>query len=64
MTEGSLHHFAQRVAAGAVRPAKKQILRAHMSALARRLYGPDLPPEYYRNLAVSILRERRRSAGR
>jgi hypothetical protein len=64
MTEGSQHHFTHRIAAGAVRPAKKQILRAQMSALARRIYGPDLPAEYYRNLAVSLLRVRRRSAGR
>lgn len=62
MAEGSQFHLASRAAAAAVRPAKKQILRAHMTALARRLYGPDSPG--HRELAVDILRARRRSAGR
>lgn len=63
MTVGS-HHQVGRPAAGAVRPAKNRILRAHMTALARRVYGPDLPGGYYRGLAVEILRARRRAGGR
>ncbi len=64
MTVGSEHQLGYRLTAGAVRPAKKQILRAHMTALAQRLYGPEMPAEYHRKLAVDILRTRRRAAGR
>lgn len=63
MTEGSLHQVSLRQSAGVVRPGKKQILRAHMAALARRLYGPDQAGSYHRGLAASILLTRRR-AGR
>lgn len=63
MTEGSLHQLSSRQSAGAVRPAKKQILRAHMAALARRLYGPDQAGNDHRGLAANILQARRR-AGR
>jgi hypothetical protein len=61
MTEGSQHHWAARSATSAIRPAKRQILRAHMTMLARRLYQPG---SYHRNLATSILQARRRAAGR
>ncbi|MGO8917588.1 MAG: hypothetical protein ACLQJR_16910 [Stellaceae bacterium] len=64
MTEGSLHQMSTRQAAGAIRPAKKQILRAHMTAMARRLYGPDQTSSQYRDMAVNILQARRRAAGR
>jgi ABC-type Fe3+ transport system substrate-binding protein len=64
MTEGSLHHLSLRGAAGATRPAKKQILRAHMAALARRIYGPDQAGNYHRGLAANLLQTRRRAAGR
>ena len=64
MTVGSHHHLGQRLGMGAIRPAKKQILRAHMSALARRLNGPEMPAEQHRKLAVDILQTRRRSVGR
>jgi hypothetical protein len=64
MSEGSLHHLSQRMSAGSIRPAKKQILRAHMAALARRLYGPDQAGNYHRGLAATILQARRRAAGR
>ncbi|HZB93756.1 MAG TPA: hypothetical protein VE397_20065 [Stellaceae bacterium] len=64
MTEGSPHHTGFRLGAAPVRPAKKQVLRAHMSALARRLYGPDVPGGQYRSLAADILRVRRRASGR
>jgi len=64
MTAGSQHQFGHRLPAGALRPAKKQILRAHMSALAHRFYGPEMPADYHRKLAVGIFQTRRRSAGR
>jgi hypothetical protein len=64
MTPGSQHHLGYRLTAGAVRPTKNRILRAHMTALARRVYGPDLPGGFYRDLAVDILRARRRAGGR
>jgi hypothetical protein len=64
MTEGSLNHLPLRLSQSTVRPGKKQILRAHMTALARRLYGPEAPGNHYRGLAVSILQARRRAAGR
>ena len=64
MAEGSLNHLSLRPAAGAVRPAKKAILRAQMAALARRIYGPDQSGSYYRELAVNLLQTRRRAAGR
>jgi hypothetical protein len=64
MTEGPLHTLSLRPSAGAVRPAKKQILRAHLAALARRVYGPDQAGNDYRGLAVNILQARRRASGR
>ncbi len=64
MTEGSQHHLGYRTIPGTVRPAKKQILRAHLTALARRLYGPELPGGHSRSLATEILRARRRAGGR
>lgn len=64
MTEGSMHHLSLRQAAGAARPAKKAILRAHMAALARRLHGPDQPGNYHRDLVANILQARRRTGGR
>ena len=64
MTEGSHYHLGDRLPAGAARPAKKPILRAHMTALARRFYGPELPGGQYRSLAADILRVRRRASGR
>lgn len=64
MSEGALHHLGARQGTGAARLAKKPILRAHLSALARRLYGPDQPGNYQRGLAASILRARRRSGAR
>jgi len=35
-----------------------------MTAMARRLYGPDQSASHYRDLAVNILQSRRRAAGR
>lgn len=64
MTEGSLHNLPLRLSQAPVRPGKKQILRAHMAALARRVYGPDGAAGHYRGLAVNILQARRRTAGR
>lgn len=64
MTEGSLHSLPLRLSQATVRPGKKQILRAHMTALARRVYGPDTAGNHYRGLAVSILQARRRTGGR
>jgi hypothetical protein len=64
MTDGSLHHLFLRLPVGAARPAKKPILRAHMAALARRVYGPDQAGNYHRGLAANILQARRRSPGR
>lgn len=64
MGEGLLHNMSLRPAAGAVRPAKKAILRAQMAALARRIYGPDQPGNYHRDLVVNLLQTRRRAAGR
>jgi hypothetical protein len=58
MTEGS------RIAASAARlRLKKPILRAHLTALARRLYGPDRAG-VYRGLAANILQARRRGLAR
>ena len=64
MTGGSQHHFGSRPAGRAVRPATKPILRAQMTALAQRLYGPDMPAEYHRKLAVDLFQTRRRAAER
>ncbi len=64
MTEGSYHHLGDRLPVGAARPAKKPILRAHMTALARRFYGPELPGGQHRSVAADILRVRRRASGR
>lgn len=64
MSDVSLHAVSPRQATGTVRPAKKQILRAHMTAMARRLYGPDQSASHYRDLAINILQSRRRAAGR
>lgn len=64
MTEGSLNHLSLRQPMGGARPAKKPILRAHMAALARRVYGPDQAGNYHRGLAANILLARRRSSGR
>ncbi len=61
MTEGSLHHLLLRLSQVPVRPAKKAIVRAHLTALARRVYGPDAAGNHYRGLAVSILQARRRT---
>ena len=64
MNEGPLHNLSLRPPLNAVRPGKKAIVRAHMAALARRIYGPDQPGNYHRDVAVSILQTRRRAAGR
>jgi hypothetical protein len=64
MTEGSYYHLGDRLPAGTARPAKKPILRAQMTALARRFYGPELPAGQHRSLAADILRVRRRASGR
>jgi hypothetical protein len=59
MTEGSRHGSSV-----ARLRLKKPILRAHMTALARRLYGPERSSALHRGLAASILQVRRRSLGR
>lgn len=64
MTGRSQHHLGNRPAARAVRPATKPILRAQMTALAQRLYGPEMPADYHRRLAVDIFQTRRRAAER
>ena len=64
MTEGPFNNLPLRPPVATVRPAKKAILRAHMAALARRIYGPDQDGNYHRELAVNILQSRRRAAGR
>ena len=64
MNEGPFNHFSLRPPLTAARPGKKAIVRARMAALARRIYGPDQPGNYHRDVAVSILQTRRRAAGR
>ena len=59
MTEGSRHG-----ASAARLRLKKPILRAHMTALARRLYGPERSAGFHRGLAASILQARRRGLAR
>lgn len=52
-------------AASACRPrANKPILRAHMTALARRLFGPERSAAHLHARAVDILVARRRASPR